>query len=335
MVWLTINRNCNLHCEWCYQGSVVQSTNTMSYQLAEKLVDLSSGLGAKNVILIGGEPTLHPRFLDIVRYIRSKGLNVSLVSNSIKFADKTFVEQAEEAGLQAINISFKGSSGEEYLASTGKNVFGLLETALSNLENSKITKQGSVTISRSIIANWERMIEFIGKSNINNFIFSFEKPTILSDQIRFNEDMLPKNISGFIQKVMYPSLQQTGINFKIELMFQHCVLDDDFVGKLENEKHAFGGCLLLKQDRRVVFDPQGFVLPCNHFLMHPLGKYGKDFNNPKEFIVWKQSEGVKRFYQITQAAPGEKCSECKKWHKCGAGCRIFWLYCGRDKLMSI
>lgn len=334
MVWLTINRNCNLRCKWCYQGDM-NNANIMDYQLAKKLIDLSSGLQAKNITLIGGEPTLHSRFLDIVRYIENKKIRVSVVSNSIKFADKIFVQQAEEAGVKAVNTSIKGSSGEEYLASTGCDVFDSIKTALTNLKKSKITQQVSITISSSIVANWGRMVEFIKRSEINNFIFSFEKPTLLSDRINFDERMLPRNISGFIQNIMYPSLQQTDVKFKIELMFQQCVLNDGFVERLEDESHAFGGCLLLKHERRIVFDPEGFVLPCNHFTRHPLGKYEKDFQNPEGFIAWKQSKEIEKLYQITKSAPGEKCAECEKWSKCGAGCRLYWLYCGQKQLLPI
>lgn len=332
--WLTINRNCNLRCNWCYQGEMVKNGSTMHYQLAEKLIDLSLGLQAKNIILIGGEPTLHPRFLDIARCIRKKGIKVSVVSNSIKFADKSFVQQAEAIGIKAVNTSVKGSSGEEYLVSTGRNAFDLVKTALHNLKNSKIAQQVSITVSSSVVSNWKRMVEFIKESEVDNWVFSFEKPTITPNQIKFDEKMLPKNISEFIQHVMYPSLKQIGIKFKIELMFQQCVLNDGFVDQLEDEGHAFGGCLLMKCDKRIVFDPEGFVLPCNHFTMHPLGKYGEDFQDADGFIAWRQSAEVQKFYQTTMAAPGEKCAECDKWSKCGAGCRLYWLYCGSNKLLT-
>ena len=335
MAWLTINRNCNLHCKWCYQNNTIKDTKTMPYSLAEKLIDLCSGLFAKNIILIGGEPTLHPRFFDIIKYIKNKGLKVSVVSNSIKFSNDKFVTKAMEAGIDSITTSIKGSSKEEYLKSTGSDVFNLLKQALVNLKKRKIVNQISITVSNPIIANWEQMVKFIKKCESDNFIFSFEKPTILSNNVIFDERMLPKHISKFIQNVMYPSLQETGVNFKIELMFQQCVLQDGFVDKLENESHAFGGCLLMKCDKRIVFDPEGFVLPCNHFTKHPLGKYGKDFKNPEEFITWKQSDNIKNIYQITKSAPGEKCAKCDKWSKCGGGCRLYWLYCGQNKLLPI
>lgn len=333
IVWLTINRNCNLRCKWCYQRDVAQTTKTMDYELALKLIDLSFGLQAKEIILIGGEPTLHPRFFDIIKNIKLKGLRTNVVSNSIKFADDKFINKAVESGLASITTSIKGSSKEEYIDSTGCDAFDLLKKAMVNIRKSKIIHQTSVTVSNSVVENWGQMIDFIKENNTDNYIFSFEKPTLLPSAITFDEKMFPKNISRFIQDVMYPSLVATGVNFKMELMFQQCVLGDGFVNKLENDRHAFGGCLLMKCDRRIVFDPEGFVLPCNHFVTYPIGKYGEDFNNPPEFVSWKKSEEIKKFYQVTKSAPGEKCANCDKWSKCGAGCRLYWLYSGADKLL--
>jgi len=333
MTWLTINRICNLRCKWCYQKEVAGSVKTMDFQLSKELIDLCSNLFVNSIILIGGEPTLHPNFFEIVKYIKNKGITTSIVSNSIKFADNKFVENAKLCGVKAVNTSIKGSSKEEYLKSTGCDVFHLVKKAIRNLENSEIDQLISVTISNSIITNWIQMINFINELGVKNFIFSFEKPTILLNDLTFDDRMLPGNIAEFIQDVMYPSLKQTGVNFKIELMFPQCVLRDSFVEKLENEYHAFGGCLLLRCDRRIVFDPDGFVLPCNHFIANPLGKYGDDFQNAQEFLDWKQSEGVRNFYQMTKMAPGERCARCDKWSKCGAGCRLYWLYKESDKLL--
>jgi len=122
--------------------------------------------------------------------------------------------------------------------------------------------------------------------------------------------MMPQNIAGFIQDVMYPSLLEVGINFKMELMFPQCVLRDGFIGRLEDECHALGSCLLINCDG-VVFDLDGNVLPCNHFIAYAMGKYGKDFTTPEEFLSWRQSGEVAKFYQMAKLAPGERCAKCR------------------------
>ncbi len=335
LAWLTVNHNCNLHCNWCYQREVANSRKNMSLSLAKRLVDFLCELGTvNNIILIGGEPTMYSHFLKLASYIRSKGKVTNVVSNSIRFASRAFVEQAEEAGVEAVTTSVKGSSSEEYLTATGRDAFELTKKAIRNLEESKIFQQISVTMSISTIRNWQQMVKFVKTCGSKKFNFSFEKPTILSNGIVFDDLMSPRNIAEFIQDVMYPSLLETGVKFKIEVMFPQCVLRDGFVEKLENENRAFGGCLLADREG-IVFDPDGFLLPCNHFGGYPLGQFGKEFETPKEFGEWKQVGDAGNFYRKIKAAPCERCVDCDKWSKCGAGCRLYWLYRGPDELLPL
>ncbi|MDP3882938.1 MAG: radical SAM protein [Candidatus Staskawiczbacteria bacterium] len=333
LAWLTVNHVCNLRCSWCYQREQAGSGKFMPIRLARRLVDfLSETKKVKNVILIGGEPTLYEYLFELASYIKRVGMVTNVVSNSIKFANRTFVERAEEAGVEAVTTSVKGSSSKEYLTATGCDVFEAVKTAIRNLEDSNIANQISVTVSTSTMTNWCQMVRFVKDCGAKNFNFSFEKPTILSDNVVFDDRMSPRNIAGFIQDVMYPSLLETGVHFKVEMMFPQCVLRDGFVEQLENENHAFGGCLLVNREG-IVFDPDGFVLPCNHFVGYPLGRYGANFSTPEEYLAWKQAGDTGDFYQTAKMAPGERCANCSKWSKCGAGCRLYWLYRGSDELL--
>ena len=335
LAWLTINHGCNLGCTWCYQRESVGSAKTMPFQLIERLVEFLARLGSKEIILIGGEPTLHPQFLDAVRCVKNNGIKPYVVSNSVRFADRKFLAEAIASGICAVTTSVKGSSRQEYIRATGRDVFQRVGVAIENFERSGIDQQISVTVSGSTITNWTRMVEFLKQCGGRRFHFSFEKPTILSGgRISFDREMAPRTIARFIQDEMYPSLLAAGITFRIELMFPQCVLDAGFVQKVEKEGHAFGGCLLTNRDG-VVFGPEGEVLPCNHFVTYPMGKYGVDFQTPEEFLAWRSEGDRGRFYQTTKLAPCQRCAECAQWPKCGAGCRLYWLDRGPAELLPI
>ncbi|NQV00156.1 MAG: radical SAM protein [Parcubacteria group bacterium] len=334
-VWLTTNYNCNLHCKWCYQREMAKSTKTMSCQLAKELIDLCSGLPVKDIILIGGEPTLYSHFFDVVKYIKNKGLAANVISNSIRFADDEFVEEAQELGVMAVTTSIKASSGKEYREATGYDAFELVKKAILNLESSKIAHHVSITISSSIIDNWEQMVEFVKECGAKRCHFSFEKPTILPDNsVVLDDRMIPRNTAGFIQDIMYPSLLEAGINFKIKLVFPQCFLRDGFVDSLEDKNHAFGCCSLVSRDG-IVFDPNGVVLPCNHFVTYPLGKYRENFKTPEEFLSWRDLGELIRFRHAVELAPCGRCAKCDKWSKCGGGCRIYWLNQCPDDLLPL
>lgn len=66
---------CNLHCQWC---------DTKYRDLAHEEVELSDewfGSLQHNVVVTGGEPTIHPRFEEIVTQLKSHGKKVHVETN--------------------------------------------------------------------------------------------------------------------------------------------------------------------------------------------------------------------------------------------------------------
>lgn len=333
MVWITLNHICNLKCKWCYQREVALSGKEMPVQMAKDLVDLCHDLSAGIVVLIGGEPTLHKGFFDIIKYIKAKGMTASVVTNGIRFSSKGFLAKAEESGLDEIVFSIKGSSKEEYITSAGADSFHLAKKAIKNLASSKIRHRISVTVSRPVVENWNSWINFVASCEIKEINFSFEKPVILSDRVVFDEKMMSRNTARFIENTMYPSLLTSGTNFKIEFMFPQCSLPKKLIERLEEEGHAFGGCTVMRESG-IAFDPEGRILPCNHFVDYYFGQYGKEFKTAEDFARLFRMKNIKQFYQLIKLAPCKQCAECDRWRKCGGGCRIFWLYQGAEKLLA-
>ncbi len=331
--WLTINHACNLRCAWCYQKQFSGSKKSMSENLIMDLIDLLSDLPVKDVILIGGEPTIHPLFLKTVKAIRSKGLTPKVVSNSIRFSDLDFVKAAEDAGLSMVVSSVKGFSEDGYERATGIRAFNRVRKAIENLDNSGMKHRISFTITSDVISSWMELVTFARSCKPFDFIFSFEKPCLVGDKVYFEGGLFPHEISTQIQELIYPTLVDAGIPFKIDYMFPHCQLPDDFADKLESEGRFFSGCHLLS-GKSLIFDPDGRVLPCNHLVTCHLGQYGVNFTTAKEYLAWYGDYVKSEDFKISSSAPSERCANCEKWEKCGAGCRLFWLFKGKDILLS-
>src|SRR3990170_2927497 len=84
---------------------------------------------AEAVQFMGGEPTIHPRFLDIVRAAKDMGFkHIQVASNGIKLADPDFAVRAREAGLQYIYLQMDGVDDEVFKKIRGR---ALLETKLA------------------------------------------------------------------------------------------------------------------------------------------------------------------------------------------------------------
>lgn len=75
-----ICENCNYHCNHCF--AKFGKPHTLSAEQWKKITDnvISSGL-INEVNIAGGEPFLHIEFIEIVKYIRSLDIPVSLITN--------------------------------------------------------------------------------------------------------------------------------------------------------------------------------------------------------------------------------------------------------------
>jgi len=305
----------------------------MDKEMAKGIVNLLAGFQPRTIVLIGGEPTVWNHYFTLARHIAGKGLRTTVVSNGLTFANYKFVEKSVRAGITNVTISVKGFSPQGYEAGCGySGGYEVVKRAIANLSRTPIKTMISITVSYDIVERWKEITAFLKEFPKGFYSFSFEKPVILADgTVAMDDRMMPGKIASWIQDVMYPSLAQSGIDFKAEFVFPHCQFPQSFIDEVEKSNHVFGGCLLLKSNG-VVFDPAGNVLPCNHFVGFPLGKYGVDFKTSEEFLMWRESQGD--FYKKTMSAPCEECGKCNRWYKCGAGCRLWWLYRGTPELIK-
>lgn len=137
LAMVDITGKCNLSCSICFADS-----NKTLYQPAyEDILKMMQNLRnmrpvpAEAIQFMGGEPTIHPRFLDIVRTAKEMGFkHIQAASNGIKLADPDFSVQAREAGLQYIYLQMDGVDDEVFKKIRGK---ALLKIKLQVIESAR------------------------------------------------------------------------------------------------------------------------------------------------------------------------------------------------------
>ncbi|HOX27543.1 MAG TPA: anaerobic ribonucleoside-triphosphate reductase activating protein [bacterium] len=73
---------CNLRCRYCYNGSLIDSSELPDIDTADVLSQLKLRRGfIEGVVITGGEPTVQPGIIDIMRAIRRIGLDIKLDTN--------------------------------------------------------------------------------------------------------------------------------------------------------------------------------------------------------------------------------------------------------------
>jgi MoaA/NifB/PqqE/SkfB family radical SAM enzyme len=100
--YIQIIRICNQHCLFC---SNPENDKTLSLDNAKKQLLHLKNSGYQGVILTGGEPSLHPELLGIVRFASEQGIQVRMITNGQKTAESGMLEELKSAGLFHIHLS--------------------------------------------------------------------------------------------------------------------------------------------------------------------------------------------------------------------------------------
>ncbi len=141
---IEINDVCNLTCPVCFADSSPQRTHHRSMAEIEQMLDtLVASEGKPDLLQIsGGEPTIHPDIIDILKLAKSKSIrHLMLNTNGIRIAtDKAFV--AELAGLMPgfeVYLQFDSLKRGALAALRGADLRKVRDQALANLEEAKIS----------------------------------------------------------------------------------------------------------------------------------------------------------------------------------------------------
>ena len=82
-VSIEITQKCANECIYCSSVSNRECNIQMSTDKIKQIVDGLDKLDTKCISISGGEPFLHPDIVDIVRYIKKKGIEVNIYTSGI------------------------------------------------------------------------------------------------------------------------------------------------------------------------------------------------------------------------------------------------------------
>src|SRR5687767_6696552 len=107
--------SCNLRCPECPSGlrSFTRPTGMLPDELFKKTIDEVSKRLWYLIFYFQGEPYLHPRFLDLVKYAADKGIYTATSTNAHYLNDQN-ARRSVESGLDRLIISLDGTTQEVY-----------------------------------------------------------------------------------------------------------------------------------------------------------------------------------------------------------------------------
>lgn len=105
---VVLTDNCNSNCSFCIADLIHEKLDGDFEIMKAKIKYAVDHLHVKEVLLLGGEPTVSPLLIPMIQHLKTLNLDkIIMTTNGVKLAyDAKFREEVMSAGLTNINISF-------------------------------------------------------------------------------------------------------------------------------------------------------------------------------------------------------------------------------------
>lgn len=105
---MELTNSCNFSCEFCPDSRMKRQRGMMSFEMARAIIDDLHRTKAAGLLLfhVMGEPTLHPRLVDVIEYATAKGIETCLTTNGSRL-DEALLNELVRAGTGEIIISLQ------------------------------------------------------------------------------------------------------------------------------------------------------------------------------------------------------------------------------------
>lgn len=160
---------CNLKCRHCYINTAQHGRQTLPLDIAAKWLEaFTGGKGAANLVLLGGEPTLHPDLAGIVKIARQKGYaSVTIDTNGYLFND--ILEKVTPQEVDYFSFSLDGPTPEENDRIRGSGSFEACVAGLEAARQKGFHTSLIYTVSSGNLDGLRNMKPFLQQWSIDHF----------------------------------------------------------------------------------------------------------------------------------------------------------------------
>ena len=254
-VTVSITSYCNFRCIGCNYGKTFMVGHELELETIQKLIDVASMRGYKNIRIYGGEPLLHKRLNKIIEYSVEKGLDPYISTNGYFLGER--IGELYQSGLRFISFGFYGIEDEydNYVKVKGayKKVINSLETVREKFGDDVVLQM-----------NWLFM-----KPTCNEWSFSKAFNIALKYKIRFKIDLIHYSLPYFNEgtngELQFSKEDEENIKKMVKLFIEYKKKHPKIFAQTIVGLKSIPDWLLLKQEMRV---------PCDKYKMVWIGPNG-------------------------------------------------------------
>jgi len=303
------------------------SCDNMNSDYAKEVMKEMKNNKANKCTLIGGEPTLHPGIVDLIKYGKQIGLSMKIVTNGRMLSNENFLRRIKEAGISIIAISIHSYKPTTHNKITKNKSFGETVQGIKNCLKEDINLFTLTTINKLNKNDVFGTANFLNELGVKNIVFNIAAPDMNGGLItRFV--LSPREIAKIIEK-NYKLLKKEGIKAEFYATTPLCLYNKRIIGNMIKDSYLMlisnGGCNIF-DGSGFGFDPWGNLIPCTHMvdekLLKTMDEKGNFLYKGKFPELWRKIE--KRFGIKNWKYPSKSCLNCLRKRECIGGCPLFW-----------
>lgn len=244
---------CQCACPYCINSETDHRLSLPIDKAVGNICKLVDKYGVKEAIILGGEPTLHPNIIELVKRLRyGSGLKmIRLTTNGIKLKNEQFLRELINpiTGIQGINISCHNEDFMSYdeLIQICKNIKSI-NSAIKIRINTNIW-EGNLDNIDDFKFHYARLYPYIDEMRVSNIIpkdsFSVNPINKGTDMILSDEDykgifneiiewasnhvvpIVNEKTLGFVKYILLPLPKPIIINWNIGSTVSEQICEND------------------------------------------------------------------------------------------------------------
>ncbi len=293
---IEFSRICNFHCSYCYVEEKLECKNELSREEIKDVILQAKELGARKIIILGGEPSIYPHLVEMLRFIGKEGLRIEMFTNGTGISKELAEVLAEEKVRVALKMNSREEDIQDRLAGK-KGAYRIITNALATLRDAGYPSNDlflaiSTVICRQNIKELPALWQWLREEDIEPFfeVITPQANALANAWLGVNPGELK------------------------ELFEQLAAMDQKMFGRSWDPQPPLVGNRCMRHQVSCLVTAIGEVMPCVGVTI-PLDTIR---HNTLRHIL-KNSEVIKNLKDYRRTIKGQ-CSRCEKAAEC-YGCR--------------
>jgi len=222
---------CNNRCNFCSSGkmSADKIAKPVPMEPVFEALEEARAAGARHLTFLGGEPTIHKRFVEAVAKARELGFeHIVIFTNGVMFPHPGFIDSITALGQFEWRVSIQGANEDAHVATTGRpDSFRRILHGLAELQRRGQTVTANMCVNTLSYRSLPEYPDLLAKYGVRQLHVDIVRPDSIGDrdEVYLREIMPRYSDMAPYYAAMLEGFERTNPDFDVNIgNLPYCIL---------------------------------------------------------------------------------------------------------------